>query len=314
MDRNVLFVVGREEEKSREYRKGNWSLNETMVLIEAKKMDSERRMKRVNESESKIVGGSSISSSSSSNKPPEMRWKWVEDYCWRNGCNRSQNQCNDRWDNLMRDYKKVRAYELRVEDHGPSYWKLERHERKERNLPSNLLPEIYVALTEVVDKREGVEGTSGDLSNLAGSVAEERQMGRSVSASRPPPLPHPTPKSTALAQMCDSSDSDDNDHCKSPERKRRRGEEGCSRSKETRGLRSSISKCASILAEAIQEGETKEENRHRDLLSIEERKAKLEESKSDISMQSMAGLATAINKLASSILGLASDKGPAPPK
>ncbi|CAA6671852.1 unnamed protein product [Spirodela intermedia] len=81
------------EEKAREYRKGNWTLEETMSLIEAKSMDKERRTKRV-------AGGGG---------PSELRWKWVEDYCWKMGCHRSQNQCNDKWDNLMRDYKKVRA-------------------------------------------------------------------------------------------------------------------------------------------------------------------------------------------------------------
>ncbi|XXG58356.1 hypothetical protein AAC387_Pa04g0682 [Persea americana] len=43
---------------------------------------------------------------------PEM----LEDYRWRNGCMRSQNQCNDKWDNLMRNYKKVRDHEKKLEE------------------------------------------------------------------------------------------------------------------------------------------------------------------------------------------------------
>lgn len=58
------------------------------------------------------------------------------------------------------------------------------------------------------------------------------------------------------------------------------------------------------MAEALQAGEKQEEVRHKDLISIERRKAKLEESKSVMGMQSMDGLAAAINMLASSILGL----------
>lgn len=137
------MLVGGSGESMREYRKGNWTVNETLTLIRAKKMDDERRMK-------KESGGEGRSS-----RPAELRWKWVEDYCWRNGCMRSQNQCNDKWDNLMRDYKKVREHEKKVsEGRGEgSYWKLERHERKDRNLPTNLLPEIYEALVEVVEKR-----------------------------------------------------------------------------------------------------------------------------------------------------------------
>ena len=138
----------------REYRKGNWTLNETMVLIEAKKMDDERRMRR-------FIGlpaaeQSHDSRSSSGNKPAELRWKWIEDYCWRKGCMRSQNQCNDKWDNLMRDYKKVREYERRRVESSfatessssaaaetGTYWTMEKSERKERNLPSNMSPQTY---------------------------------------------------------------------------------------------------------------------------------------------------------------------------
>ncbi|RRT74750.1 hypothetical protein B296_00019423, partial [Ensete ventricosum] len=324
--KNPLVGVGGEEEEEeeeeeehedrcREYRKGNWSLNETMVLIEAKKMDYERRAQRLKE----LPRGSSGIGSS---RAQEMRWKWVEDCCWRHGCYRSQNQCNDRWDNLMRDYKKVRAYELSLSAGGSpglSYWKLERHERKEKNLPSNLLPEIYEALTEVVQRRAMAEKASGGACAAAARpVQEERQLG-GASASMPhsspgagsqapeppliaPPLPpYPPPHSRPMATI----DSEDSQHTVSPERKRKRG--GGSRSNSME-LSSAISKCASIIAEALQAGEQKEETRHKDLVSIEERKAKLEESKSEMSSQSMDGLASAINKLASSILGLATDR------
>lgn len=154
----------------REYRKGNWTVQETMVLIEAKKMDDERRTRRQGEIISGGGGGGERSG-----KPAELRWKWVEDYCWRNGCMRSQNQCNDKWDNLMRDFKKVREYERKVmsssekaeqhhhhhhrdeevvvEEEEKSYWNLEKNERKIKNLPSNMLPQIYQALLEVVERK-----------------------------------------------------------------------------------------------------------------------------------------------------------------
>lgn len=131
----------------RDYRKGNWNLQETLVLIEAKKMDDERRMKRQGDT-------------SERGKPAELRWKWVEDYCWNKGCFRSQNQCNDKWDNLMRDFKKVREFEKRAGERGggggaeeKSYWRMEKIERKDNNLPSNMLPVIYDALVAVVDRK-----------------------------------------------------------------------------------------------------------------------------------------------------------------
>ena len=166
----------------REYRKGNWTLTETMVLIEAKKMDDERRMRR-------SIGlpapeQSQDSRSSSGNKPAELRWKWIEDYCWRKGCMRSQNQCNDKWDNLMRDYKKVREYERgRLESSfasGPSssaaaetgsYWKMEKSERKERNLPSNMLPQTYQALFDVVESKTHPSSTAATAITAAVAAA-----------------------------------------------------------------------------------------------------------------------------------------------
>lgn len=141
----------------RDYRKGNWNVNETMVLIEAKKMDDERRTKRIEDS------GEGGSGRGGGAKPSEPRWKWVEDYCWRKGCVRSQNQCNDKWDNLMRDYKKVREYERRrageeAEAEAASYWKMEKSERKDRSLPTNMMPQIYEALVDVVERRGGGGG------------------------------------------------------------------------------------------------------------------------------------------------------------
>ncbi|XP_024008957.1 trihelix transcription factor ASR3 isoform X1 [Eutrema salsugineum] len=165
----------------REYRKGNWTLNETMVLIEAKKMDDERRMRR-------SIGlpppEMQQDSRSSSNKPAELRWKWIEDYCWRKGCMRSQNQCNDKWDNLMRDYKKVREYERRRVESSfasssssssaaetGSYWSMEKSERKERNLPSNMLPQTYQALYEVVESKTLPSSTAATAVTAAVAAA-----------------------------------------------------------------------------------------------------------------------------------------------
>lgn len=124
--------------EDREYRKGNWTLHETVVLIAAKKLDDERRLKGGDKEKTKTA---------------EFRWKWVENYCWKHGCHRSQNQCNDKWDNLLRDYKKVRDHETRNPAEPVSYWQMERHERKEKGLPSNLSYQVYEALHDVIDRR-----------------------------------------------------------------------------------------------------------------------------------------------------------------
>ncbi|KAK8594771.1 hypothetical protein V6N13_015688 [Hibiscus sabdariffa] len=337
---------------TREYRKGNWTLNETMVLVEAKEMDYERRMKRSNDGEGR-------------GKPTELRWKWVEDYCWGKGCLRSQNQCNDKWDNLMRDYKKVREHQRRTAaadgKEGGSYWEMEKNERKEKNLPSNMLRQIYDRLEEVVEKKGAQTPVAGGGGGGGGGVGVgsdpnipslpyvmDRSMTSTLQPSLPPlmqhqvqvpipaaiPLPPPPAPPPAAAPApapplqppplsyaqpvptVGSSDSDTSEYSDSPAKRRRRGGrngEGTSSGTGTgtnnsNEVSTAISKSASIIAEAIQASEEREERRHRDLLSFHERRLKMEESKTEINKQGVDGLVDAINKLSNSILALASHK------
>ncbi len=135
-----------------ESRKGSWTLHETVVLIAAKKLDDDRRLKLLragDQSKLQLQGRKSRPRGGADQQ--QVRWKWVENYCWKSGCLRNQNQCSDKWDNLLRDYKKVRDYEeLRSPPEPISYWKMEKHERKEKGLPSNLLKEVYCAIQDVV--------------------------------------------------------------------------------------------------------------------------------------------------------------------
>ncbi|KAK4709911.1 hypothetical protein R3W88_004424 [Solanum pinnatisectum] len=332
----------------RDYRKGNWTIQETMVLIEAKKMDDERRMKRQG------GGGNSSSERGNINKPGELRWKWVEDYCWRHGCLRSQNQCNDKWDNLMRDFKKVREYERRVseklllaqgddgniihQDIIKSYWKIERIERKEKNLPTNMLPEIYEALVQVVDKRgqKVLVGTSFNPSTTSMSPTLQQLQIATLPLPAPPPqlLPPPPlgqpppniPYTQPLPTMCDSSDRDKSEHSDSPAKRRRKGEGGGGEASGTSGdhhninnlqdVGSAIFKSATIIAKTIKASEEGEERRHREMLNLHERRLQIEESKAEINRQGINGLVDSINRLANSILSLASNNNnqPPPPK
>ncbi|MBA0695559.1 hypothetical protein Goari_002178 [Gossypium aridum] len=326
---------------TREYRKGNWTFNETMVLIEAKEMDYERRMKR------------SGDHSEGRNKPTELRWKWVEDYCWGKGCLRSQNQCNDKWDNLMRDYKKVREYQRKVAEREGndskerSYWEMEKNERKEKNLPSNMLRQIYDRLEEVVEKKgaQTVAATAGggggsdpNITNLPYVMDRpmvstfqpslppllQHQLSAPIPAAIPLPLPQASPQlppppapiiqppPLSYAQPQPTIDFDTSEHSDSPAKRRRRGGgngEGTSgTANNTNEVSNAISRSASIIAEAIQASEEREERRHRDLLSFHERRLKIEESKTEINKKGMDGLVDAINKLANSIFALASHK------
>ncbi|XP_051125698.1 uncharacterized protein LOC127247751 [Andrographis paniculata] len=308
----------------REYRKGNWTLQETMVLIEAKKMDDQRRMKRLGDSGER-------------GKPAELRWKWVEDYCWKNGCLRSQNQCNDKWDNLMRDFKKVREYERRAvaateEEGKSSYWRIDKNERKDNNLPSNMLPQIYQALLDVVDRKSGQGHSSSNVSpppppemSAVNVLPAQAQHPMPISMlhypvvtqpniMRPPLTQAPGEPSVHPAPPVDSSDTSGGGgggeyYTDSPaKRRRRRGSDGEGTSGGGDEVGSAISRSATIIAEAIQSCEEREEKRHRDLLALQQRRLHIEESKTEINRQGINGLVDAINNLANSILALANHR------
>ncbi|GFY95435.1 hydroxyproline-rich glycoprotein family protein [Actinidia rufa] len=296
----------------REYRKGNWTVEETMVLIEAKKMDDERRMKR-------SIGGESsegiikMSSSSSSHQTCRAKMEMVRDYERR----RSSSGAGD-------------------DNGGGSYWKMEKHERKERNLPSNMLPDIYQALMEVVERKESVSPRVLALPGLAGGgggyVVVERSAPLAVLPLPPPPPPAllpplpPPPAAAAPLQALPHHDQplptvdsgDTSEHSDSPAaKKRRRGSgEGTSCGIHPSGtpppppshdqiIGCAISRSASIIVEAIQACDEREDRRHGDLLSLQERRLHIEESNTEITRQGFNGLVDAINKLANSILALA---------
>ncbi|XP_058090458.1 trihelix transcription factor DF1-like isoform X2 [Magnolia sinica] len=281
----------------REYRKGNWTLHETLVLITAKKMDEERRS-----AQSKPSSSSSPSSSATTTscKTAELRWKWVENYCWSHGCQRSQNQCNDKWDNLLRDYKKVREYEARPPDpkDRPSYWQMEKHERKERNLPSNLLHEVYQALHEVVNRRYS-QKIAAPPPPITTAVISRPMPPPSLPPPQPLPPPVPPPPHPISVETTDSSETEGGSDRQDSDTKKRR---------KVRSLGSSVVRSASVLARALLACEEKKDKRHRDVLELEERKLQMEEHRTEINRQGMAGLITAVNNLSNAIQSLVSDR------
>ncbi|CAL9136575.1 unnamed protein product [Musa acuminata var. zebrina] len=320
------------------YRKGNWTLHETLILITAKRLDDERRAGASSSlahcSPSAAAGGGPVAVPRSA----EQRWKWVENYCWRNGCLRSQNQCNDKWDNLLRDYKKVRGYEGRAGGGElPSYWAMERHERKERNLPTNLAGEVFEALTDVLSRRAARRANATPVSSRPPPPppSPPRLPQPPANPPPPPPLPPPPPPPPPPAQpsvsgtlgslmplsvdqissliflklppfspfTCQRSDSSSSIVAVSlagaaePEAKRRR----------LRRLGSSVVRSATVLARTLLACEEKREQRHRELVELEERRLRLEEERTEMRRQGFAGLISAVNNLSGAIHALVAD-------
>ncbi|CAK9878901.1 unnamed protein product [Sphagnum jensenii] len=291
--------------EDREYRKGNWTLHETVTLITAKKLDDQRRLK---------------GSEKEKSRPAELRWKWVENYCWKNGCQRSQNQCNDKWDNLLRDYKKVRDYESRYPPEPISYWQMEKHERKEKGLPSNLLQQVYQTLHDVIDRRfptpklpQQLPGPSTDLAP-SGSGQQQQQLPHpllrpSSPITQPSAQKQPAaPTDTATAHSLSGDDSSEEEEAAAAGAKRRKTTMSGGGGGGAEAIAPAMFKSTVEITQTLLACEDKKDRRHRDLLGVEERKLHIEEAKTEISRAGVAGLITAVNNLASAILTLAADK------
>ncbi|XVE74603.1 hypothetical protein DITRI_Ditri12bG0030600 [Diplodiscus trichospermus] len=265
---------------NREYRKGNWTIQETLTLITAKRLDDERRTRP---------------STSSPSKPGEPRWKWVENYCWDHGCFRSQNQCNDKWDNLLRDYKKIRHYQSsqpQSSDHFPSYWSMERQQRKLHNLPTNMSPEVFEALTDVLQRKynthEQQQQQPQQLKQPSISQPTEQQAARTDQQA--PEIEAPI----TVSEESDSSETKSSENLDSESTKR----------KKVRKIGSSIMRSASVLAQTLKSCEEKKEKRHQEVMELEQRRLQIEETRNEVNRKGITDLVAAMTNLSGAIQSL----------
>ncbi|KAF3945497.1 hypothetical protein CMV_028132 [Castanea mollissima] len=273
----------------REHRKGNWTIQETLILITAKKLDEERRVKPT-------------STPPDPTNPPckpggELRWKWVENYCWNHGCLRSQNQCNDKWDNLLREYKKVRDYESKStspNESFPSYWDLEKQHRKDRNLPSNMSFEVFQALNQVLQGRYSQTSTqpAKPVLSFAHSPAPVTVL--------PPNLPAPATEATVPPVVSERSDSSETESSEMHDSSSKR------RKVRRRSIGSTIMRSASVLAQTFRDCEEKKEKRHQEVMELEQRRIQIEEKRNEVNSQGMTSLGAAMTNLSGAIQSLIS--------
>ncbi|KAG8503473.1 hypothetical protein CXB51_001404 [Gossypium anomalum] len=261
---------------NREYRKGNWPIQETLTLITAKRLDDERRAKP---------------STSSPSKPGELRWKWIENYCWDHGCFRSQNQCNDKWDNLLRDYKKVRQYQSshsQSQSSHPflSYWSMERHQRKLHNLPTNMSPEVFEALNDVLQRKLNTQ-QQPHLHQPSFSQSSEQLPLKTDQ--NPPVIDAPV----TVSEESDSSETESSENLDSKTKR-----------KKVRKIGSSIMRSASVLAQTLKSCEENKEKRHQQVMELEHRRLQIEETRNEVNRKGITDLVAAMTNLSGAIQSL----------
>ncbi|XVE85522.1 hypothetical protein DITRI_Ditri17bG0097500 [Diplodiscus trichospermus] len=268
---------------NREYRKENWTIQETLTLITAKRLDDERRSKP---------------STSSPSKPGELRWKWVENYCWDHGCFRSQNQCNDKWDNLLRDYKKVRHYQSQSSHHFPSYWSMDRHQRKLHNLPTNMSSEVFEAVNDVVQRKCKTHRPPQQQQQQQQQQPPPQQS----FVSQPPEqlavrTDQQVPEIEAPVTVSEESDSSETDQSSE-------NLESETKRKKIGTIGSSIMRSASVFAQTLKSCEEKKAKRHQQVMELEQRRLQIEETRNEVNRKGITDLVAAMTNLSAAIQSL----------
>jgi hypothetical protein len=253
--------------KGRIYKKGNWTAAEILVLQLARREDFDR-VRKGNLKER--------------HKSAQERWKWIEDYGWSQGVHKSAQQCQDKWELLVSEFKKVNDYEKNVSGIQKSYWDLSKEERKKTAMPPNFYKEVYNALGEWYCK--GRLADPGELD----SSAPHRHTGtyhRSQSL-----------QAASDAEFSFPEDSDCDGDPESHTRKRRRKLSVFPSSEECR--LASILKVNNLrVIDAMMESENRKDKRHSEDMDIERKKLDFEREKLRGTMQLGAGYIGALNNI-----------------
>ncbi|KAJ7536680.1 hypothetical protein O6H91_12G077400 [Diphasiastrum complanatum] len=142
-------IAAHRAKEARVYRKGFWSMNETMVLLSLKRQDNEKQA-RGNERER--------------NRTSAERWREIEEGCWARGVKKSSQQIKDKWDHLSADFKKVMDYENSVPVGQKSYWQMTTDERREiKNMPLHFHLQVYQYMNQWMRKSKPIRRTVAKL-------------------------------------------------------------------------------------------------------------------------------------------------------
>ncbi|XP_051119638.1 trihelix transcription factor ASR3-like [Andrographis paniculata] len=137
-----------------------WSRQETLVLIEGKRV-AEEKGKRGRRS-SYVSGSNQV----------EPKWDYVSSYCRRHGVNRGPVQCRKRWSNLVSDFKKIKTWDSQVGGEGEGFWMMRSESRRERKLPGFFDKEVF----DVLDGKAGEK----DSYQLVLVTSEDQNIGDDV--------------------------------------------------------------------------------------------------------------------------------------
>nr|GEY14273.1 trihelix transcription factor ASR3-like [Tanacetum cinerariifolium]GEY64691.1 trihelix transcription factor ASR3-like [Tanacetum cinerariifolium] len=157
------------DDKNKSPRHPRWTRQETLTLIEGKKLAEERGRR----------GRKSTSVSGLDHVEP--KWDSVSSYCKQRSVNRGPVQCRKRWSNMVGDFKKIKAWESQVNQECDSYWSMRNDARKENKLPGFFDKEVFDVLDGKAVTKETYKlalvtvSANAEGENVAGEEDEEEE-------------------------------------------------------------------------------------------------------------------------------------------
>lgn len=135
-------------------RNPRWSLNESLVLLAAKKKQDD---------DHGMAPKARVRTSSA-----DERWETISAYCRTKGCDRNAYQCRKRWSALLGDFKRIRDWQRISRE---SYWLMKNEKRKENKLPAIFDHEVFTNMESWVGKRCGKKSGTAPLNGLIDCAA-----------------------------------------------------------------------------------------------------------------------------------------------
>ncbi|KAL2633572.1 hypothetical protein R1flu_005051 [Riccia fluitans] len=121
-------------------RSAPWTVSEMLTLIEAKKEERERCQVY------KLQGVK---------LPAAEKWRIVATHMETKDMGRSGSQCQDKWENMMKDYKAVREWQYIMNPTGKNYFKeMTNKERKDASLPPQMDEVVFYSLHAIQNEKE----------------------------------------------------------------------------------------------------------------------------------------------------------------
>lgn len=124
----------------------NWEKQETLILVNS-------YQRQIDEFTTATSKGRMAAN--------EQKWDRISFLCGREGVSRDAEQCRKRWQDLSKNYKRIKEWDGATEV--PSFWLMSSSSRKDKNLPGNFDREVF----DCMDVFMGSKAAAQHLSSKA---------------------------------------------------------------------------------------------------------------------------------------------------